>query len=109
MAKRSTEKGRRGEQECVRIAKSFGLDAHRSAQLQAGRLPGASDVEIVEAASCHHEVKRDEKMSVDKMVAQATRDANGRRPVVLWRRNNEPWRADIPMEAYFNLLRLAAR
>lgn len=104
MAKMSRDKGAEGEREFVRVARSHELDAVRTAQLQAGRVPGAPDVTIRLWPELHVEVKRDERMSVDAMVRQAQAEAaaypgEARVPVVAWRRNGtgpNGWRIDAP-------------
>ena len=103
MAKTSVTKGKRGEQEVVRIARTFNLEARRTSPLQAGNSP-SSDVTIGGAHYLHIEVKRDERLSVDAMVRQAVKDADGRQPCVFWRRNRTGWRADVPMDLFFALL-----
>src|SRR4051794_13106410 len=99
MAKASRDKGVRGEREVVRLAGAFGLTAQRTAALQAAgkRIPGAADVTIAELPGLHLEVKRDERLSVDRMVDQAEADAGDREPVVVYRRNGQPWRAVVPL------------
>lgn len=99
----SRDKGRRGEQEVVKLTETYGLRARRDAPLQAGRAGGA-DVTILAHPALHIEVKRDEKMSVDAMVRQAEADAKGGTPIVFWRRNRRGWRADVPLTLFLELL-----
>lgn len=109
MASTSVTKGKQGEREVVRIARTFGLDARRTAPLQAGR-QGSADVTIEQAPHVHVEVKRDERLSVDAMVRQAVRDAAPEgQPCVIWRRNRGGWRADVPLDFFFHLLAKAVR
>lgn len=106
MGKLSREKGARGEREVVSIARDCGLRAERQANLQASGQGDHSDVALLDIPIIHLEVKRDERMSVDAMLRQAERDAGLRVPVVIWRRNKGRWRADVPLQEYFELLRL---
>lgn len=102
----SREKGARGEREVVTIATDCGLRAERQANLQASGQGDHSDVALLDIPTLHLEVKRDERMSVDTMLRQAEKDAGLRVPVVIWRRNKRKWRADVPLEDYFKLLRV---
>jgi hypothetical protein len=106
MAKASRDKGKAGEGEYARLAKSVGLAADRTASLQAGRVLGAADVALWDFPELHVEVKRDERMSVDAMVRQADAEAGEMKvPVVAWRRNRQQWRMDVPALWLLDLLR----
>jgi hypothetical protein len=113
MGKASRDKGAAGEREFCIVARQHDLPADRTAQLQAGRVPGAPDVLIRTWPELYVEVKRDERMSVDAMVRQANADAarypgEARVPIVAWRRNGsgrQGWRLDMP--AAFGLALLA--
>lgn len=99
MGRASREKGKRGEREVVALAREHDLEADRTAALQAGGVPGAADVRLRAFPGLHVEVKRDERLSVDRMVRQAEEDAPAAAvPVVAYRRNGEPWRAVVPLE-----------
>lgn len=103
MGRMSREKGARGEREVVALARTAGLEADRTAPLQAGRVPGAPDVLIRAWPELHVEVKRDERMSVDAMVRQSVAEAaqfpgEQRVPLVAWRRNGGLWRLDAPLD-----------
>ena len=110
--RRSRDKGANGEREFASVAREHGLDAERTAQLQAGRVKGAPDVTIFTWPELHVEVKRDERLSVDAMVRQSIADAaaytgEARTPVVAWRRNGggrRAWRIDCPADHYLGLL-----
>lgn len=111
MAKTSTVKGQRGEQGVAHLTKSYRLGAQRTAPLQAGQAR-ASDVILDRFPGLPFEVKRDERISVDQMVRQATaavtqiplEDGRAPAPCVAWRRNRGEWRADIPLRELFRLL-----
>lgn len=113
MGKASRDKGAAGEREFASVAREAGLEAERTAQLQAGRrVEGAPDVTVYTWPELHVEVKRDERMSVDRMVRQSVEDAaryrgEARIPIVAWRRNGsgrKGWRVDCPAEHYLGLL-----
>lgn len=107
MSKLSREKGKRGEREIVNLAKAAGIDAERTAPMQAGELVSVhSDVSFPAFRQLHLEVKRDERMSVDAMIRQAEADADECKvPVVLFRRNGKPWHAVLPLDNFFDLLK----
>jgi hypothetical protein len=104
MGKASRDKGARGENEVVKLGNGLGLNLIRTAQLQCGN-SGIGDVQICENPFIHLEVKRNERMSVDAMVRQAVGDCGeGSQPCVAWRRNRGPWRADIPLTFFLQLV-----
>lgn len=105
----SRDKGARGERDVVNTARRHGLRADRTAQLQANavREVGEPDVKLHDFPGLHVEVKHDERMSVDAMVRQATEDAGAKSPIVVWRRNRKPWRADVPLDLLLDLLAMA--
>lgn len=105
MGKTSRDKGVRGELEVVKVFKAAGLDAERSAPMQAGT-KGNADVRVKQLPDLHIEVKRDERMSVDRMVAQAQAEApTGSTPVVAYRRNgNTDWKAVVSLSFLASLL-----
>lgn len=105
----SRDKGKRGELEVVFRVVGSGLSARRTAPLQAaGKLDPAlkvGDIQIAQFPTLHIEVKRDERKSVDAMVRQAEADApEGHTPVVVYRRNNRPWSAVVPLSYLLDLL-----
>lgn len=105
MGKASRDKGSRGELEVVHLAEASGLEAQRTAALQAGRVPGHPDVALLHHPGYHIEVKRDERMSVEAMWRQAETDAlQGRIPLLAYRRNGQQWRGHMPLSAIFDLV-----
>ena len=103
MGKMSRTKGAAGEREVVKLAKLYGLEAERTAALQAG-LTGHGDVTLTQHTDYHVEVKRDERLSVDAMLRQAYKDADGKVPVLAYRRNKQSWNAVVPLADFFRLL-----
>lgn len=97
-------KGRAGEQEIVRILKTEGYEAERGWQSRGG---GADNADVNGVPGVHIEVKRTEKFEPYNWLAQAQRDAGdgGRLPVVLHRRNKQPWMAIMPMEYFLQLIK----
>lgn len=82
-------KGKRGELEASKVwAFVMGGKARRGQQFAGGN--DSPDV-VSSYPGIHLEVKRCEKGNPYDWVAQARRDGVGKCPVVLHRRNNQPW------------------
>lgn len=82
-------KGKRGELEASKVwAHVMGGKARRGQQFAGGN--DSPDV-VSSYPGIHLEVKRVEKGNPYDWVAQARRDGRGKCPVVLHRRNNQPW------------------
>lgn len=89
----SRQKGKRGELEAARVLRAYGYDARRGQQYSGA--DGTADVEGL--PGLHIEVKRREKLNIDKALEQAARDCfagelgRGRKllPVVLHRSNDD--------------------
>lgn len=93
MALNSRQKGAQGEREwSTWIRDNWGIEARRGCQHQ-GR-PDAPDV-ITDLVGVHFEVKRVEKLSIEKAMAQATRDAGDGVPCIAHRRNRCDWMVTV--------------
>lgn len=86
----SRSKGQRGEREHAQwLRENLGVEAYRGRQYH-GR-PEAPDV--VGIPGTHPEVKRVERLNVQKALEQATEDSGEDQvPYVAFRRNDEPWK-----------------
>lgn len=102
----SRTKGACYERELAREAREAGVPADRTAQLQAhgARIEGAPDVTLYDWPELHVEAKRDERLSVDAMVRQADDEAEGKVPVVVYRRSRQPSRAVVRWDWLLGLL-----
>lgn len=102
----SRAKGKRGEQELVRLIKENGYEARRTAQY-CGKTGEAADVIGLPGISV--ECKRVEKLNIYDAIAQATRDAEaagrGDLPAVFHRKNNCPWLVTLRIEDFFEIYR----
>lgn len=86
----SKMKGARGELEIARILRERGYNARRGQQYCGAN----GDADVVGLAGVHIEVKRVEKLNIDKAMRQALKDAREDEiPVVFHRKNNELWKA----------------
>lgn len=106
MGKFSRDKGKRGEQELVRLIKGNGYEARRTAQY-CGKTGEAADVIGLPGISI--ECKRVEKLNIYDAITQATRDAEaagrGDLPAVFHRKNNCPWLVTLRIEDFFEIYR----
>ena len=93
----SKQKGKRGELEIAHIMQRYGYPAERGVQYSG--LKGNADVVGVDGL--HIEVKRAQRVNDEHYMQQAERDARaGAVPVVMYRRNNESWKALCRLEVF---------
>jgi hypothetical protein len=95
------QKGKRGEREAAKaITKVLGVNARRGQQHT-----GLEGEEIVaDVPDTHFEVKRVERFNLYEALSQSVRDAKEAIPVVLHRKNRQPWVAVVRVQ---DLLRFA--
>ena len=93
----SKAKGSAGERElCVGLT-AHGYPARRNEQRYIGG-KGNADVVAEGLERFHFEVKRVERLNVPAAMQQAERDADGRIPAVVHRRNRAPWLITMHLE-----------
>lgn len=102
MSKTEKEKGKRGEREVAEILRKHGFPGRRTAQY-CGNTGDASDVVGIDG--WHIEVKRVEKMNMQKAIDQATHDAGEKNWFVAHRKNRSPWYATLPLDTLLELIR----
>lgn len=95
----SKAKGTRGENELCAYLTAAGYPAHRNDQRYIGGT-GNPDIEARGLEHLHIEVKRVERLNVTEAMHQAERDAAGKTPVVVHRRNREPWLITLKLADY---------
>ena len=97
MGKMQREKGKRGERELAGILQDYGYNCRRGQQYC-----GASgDADVIGLPNVHIEVKRVEDRRLRKALQQSARDARaGEIPVVMHRRNREPWRVSMYLQNF---------
>lgn len=97
----SKQKGARGEREIAKIMREYGYaDAIRSEQYCGAN----GDADVIGVPNLHIEVKRVEKLNIDKAMAQAISDAReGETPVVMHRKNNDYWKVTMKLEDFMEL------
>jgi hypothetical protein len=101
----SRAKGKVGELEAAALLRDNGFDARRGQQFQGGA--GSPDVVCDALPGIHLEVKRVEAGNPYVWMAQAKRDAPGKTPVVLHRKNRQDWLAILPAADFLALLKKA--
>lgn len=85
----SRAKGARGERAAAAAwSEAFGGQARRGQQFSGGK--DSPDI-VISQPEIHVEVKRVERGNPYQWLAQANKDAGGKVPVVLHKRNAQPW------------------
>jgi Holliday junction resolvase len=99
-------KGATAEREVVNLLKDRGLQAQRTAPLQAAG--GTTDADVIGVEGCSLEVKRCERVEIDKWCAQAELASKPTDiPCVVWRRSHQKWRVALPFEDFLDLVKAA--
>lgn len=94
-------KGAVGERELANTLSSYGYDCHRGQQHRGG----SDSPDVVGLDGIHIECKRVEHLNVERAMEQARSDAegSGNMPVVMHRRNGEPWKATCDLATFMLL------
>lgn len=88
----SREKGKRGELEVAKVLREYGYNTRRGVQYCGAN----GDADVVGLPGVHLEIKRTERLNLDKAMEQSCRDAKeGEMPVVFHRKNRQPWRVTM--------------
>lgn len=94
-------KGAGAEREIVGILQEHGYDAHRTPHSGAlVWMPG----DISGVPGQFWEVKRQERVSVDEWCEKAELQADGKIPVVVYRKSRSPWRVVLRLEDFLELM-----
>lgn len=94
------QKGKRGELEFSHWLKDRGIEARRGQQFCG--TPDSPDV--ISSLPVHWEIKRVEKINIDKAMDQSIRECGGVTPVVAHRRNNKEWLVTLRAEDFLRML-----
>lgn len=101
MSINSREKGKKGEREFARLCREHGFANARRSQQYSG-ING--DADVVGLEGIHIEVKRVEKLNIEKALQQSIRDSKeGEIPIVAHRRNREEWKITMRADDFFKL------
>ena len=97
----SKQKGKQGELQFVHLLKDNGYDAHRSQQYSGAN----ADADVESDLPFHFEVKRVEKLNIDKAMQQAINDSDERAPVVAHRKNRKDWLITMRFDDWIKLVK----
>lgn len=96
----SKQKGKRGELEAAHLFQEYGYEARRSQQF-AGIY---GDADVIGVPLLHLEIKRTEKLNLDKAMEQSIRDAkDGEIPIVMHRKDRQSWRVTLGFEDFMKM------
>lgn len=100
----SKKKGSAGELEIVHILKDFGFESARRGQQFSG-LNGDEDVVCDELKELHLEIKRVEKLQLEKAMEQSIKDSEikGKIPTVFHRKNRSFWICSMRLGDFLTL------
>lgn len=100
----SKRKGRNGELEVANMLKKYGYDARRGQQYCGSN----GDADVVGLPGIHIEVKRTEKLNINKAMHQAEDDKRyGEIPAVFHRTNVEQWKVTMWASDWIRMYRRA--
>jgi len=99
----SINKGKAGEREWAKFCRNQGFKDVRRSQQYSGGVEESAD--CINLPKIHQEVKRVEKLNIDKAVEQAINDVGDRKviPIVAHRKNRKNWLVTMRAEDWFNL------
>ena len=97
----SRNKGAAAERELANELKSFGFIARRGQQFHGGA--DSPDVVCQDLSNYHIECKRVESGNLYVWMAQAKRDAKGKTPIVVHRRNGKDWVVILGLRDFISL------
>ena len=105
----SKKKGSGGERELLELLHRYGIQAERNDQryLSGEGLPDI--LARISGKEIHVEAKRCEKLKLTEWIAQANYDVSftpHRIPIVIFRRNRQPWYCTISFENFMKLLNI---
>ena len=100
----SRRKGVSGELEVAKILLQNGYYSRRGQQYSGG--PDSPDVICPELKNFHFEVKRVERINIEKSYGQALEDAgDSQMPVVITRKSNSRWKVCMDFEDWLELVK----
>ena len=95
----SRQKGAGGEREFAKLCREHGYDVRRGQQFN-----GLEGEDVVGLEGFHVEVKRVERLNLDKAMEQSIRDCkSGDVPIVAHRKNGKPWLITMLAEDWFKM------
>lgn len=100
MSINSRAKGCVGEREIANTLKEYGYDTRRGQQFSGKN----GDADVVGLPHIHLEIKRVERLVIEKAMEQSRSDAReGEIPVVMHRKNRQPWLVTMDLDDWMKL------
>jgi Holliday junction resolvase len=97
----SRDKGKRGELELAHELEKYGYNTRRGQQYSGAN----GDADVVGLPGFHIECKRVENLNIIKAMRQSVNDAkDGEVPVVMHRKNYQPWLVTLELKDFMELL-----
>lgn len=96
----SRVKGAGGEREFAKLCRDKGYECRRGQQYN-----GLEGQDVVGLPGIHIEVKRVERLQLEKAMEQSIRDSQEKIPIVAHRKNGKPWLVTMRAEDWFGLYR----
>ncbi len=97
----SNQKGKEGEREFAKICRQQGFEKARRSQQYAGI---NNDADVVGLPGIHAEIKRVERLNVDKALEQSINDSKDEDiPIVAHRKNRQEWKVTMRLNDWFKL------
>lgn len=95
MSINSNQKGKTGEREFAALCRKHGFENARRGQ----QFSGIEGKDVVGLEGIHIEVKRVERLNIDKAMKQSIEDSKEREiPIVAHRKNREEWKVTMRAE-----------
>lgn len=95
MSINSNQKGKAGEREFAALCRKYGFKNARRGQ----QFSGIEGKDVVGLEGIHIEVKRVERLNIDKAMKQSIEDSKeGEIPIVAHRKNREEWKVTMRAE-----------
>lgn len=96
----SKRKGSQGEREFAKLCREHGFSEARRGQ----QFSGIEGKDVVGLEGIHIEVKRVERLNIDKAMKQSIKDSKeGEIPIVAHRKNREDWKITMRADDFFKL------
>lgn len=107
MGAKSRRKGATGEREAAQAWRDVGIDAKRSAPMQAGDPRAMPDVVLPDLPWLWLEVKRQKKCNMHAAIKQATEACpDGKMPMAFCRSDHEDWVVTMHFKDFAKILRM---
>lgn len=94
-------KGKKGELEFAHLLEDNGFKARRGQQYSGTE----TTADIISELPYHFEVKRVERLNIDKAIEQAIKDCGDNIPVVAHRKNHKDWLITMKFDDWIQIIK----